>query len=72
MNICAKINQLARPDGLVIGQNLFNIVSGLGGYVFTEVAREWSSSGKSGYGAYHVDAEGHTHVINPFERKALF
>jgi class 3 adenylate cyclase len=34
MNICAKINSKAKPNGLVIGENLYDIVKGLDEYVF--------------------------------------
>jgi hypothetical protein len=35
MNICAKINSKARPNGLVIGETLFDIV------------KDWRSTGLS-------------------------
>lgn len=68
MNICAKINPLARPNGLLIGQNLYEVVRGLDEYIF---AVELSSS-KGSYSAYHVDAEEQKDVINPFEKRALY
>jgi hypothetical protein len=69
MNICSKINHVARPNGLVIGQNLFNIIGGLDEYRFAN-AEDSSSSGI--YPAYHVDSKEEMHVMNPFERKALY
>lgn len=68
MNICAKINPLARPNGLLIGQNLYEIVRELDEYVFAV----GMNSSKGSYPAYHVDAEEHKDVINPFEKRALY
>jgi class 3 adenylate cyclase len=72
MNICSKINALARPNGLVIGQNLFSIVSGLDDeYVFEHAYKEGDGGTEKGgrnesksssdryyyYPAHHVDAK---------------
>lgn len=61
MNIAAKINSLAKPNGLVIGENLFGVVKGLGEYVFAPAGGE--------YVAYHVDEKERKPVINPFDRR---
>jgi len=68
MNICAKINPLARPNGLLIGQKLYEIVRGQDGYIFTTER----NSSKGNYPAYHVDAREQKDVINPFEKKASY
>jgi class 3 adenylate cyclase len=64
MNIAAKINALAKPNGLVIGENLFSIVMGLQEYAFSPAAA------KGEYAAYHVEEKERREIINPFERKA--
>jgi class 3 adenylate cyclase len=67
MNNAAKINAIARPNGLVIGQDLYKVVKQLDNYTFV---RAEESSGK-GYFGYHVDTKERKDVINPFERKAV-
>lgn len=70
MNICAKINSKAKPNGLVIGQALFDIVKGLDNeYVFVP-SSERLIGVKGEYGVYHVDQKEKKTVINPFERRA--
>jgi class 3 adenylate cyclase len=69
MNICAKINSKAKPNGLVIGEALFEIVRGLDEYVFIP-STERLIGVKGDYGVYHVDQKEKGNVINPFERKA--
>ena len=69
MNICAKINSKARPNGLVIGETLFNIVKGLEEYKF-EQSSEKLIGVIGEYRVYHVDQKEKRTVINPFDRKA--
>ncbi|HJU85251.1 MAG TPA: adenylate/guanylate cyclase domain-containing protein [Nitrososphaeraceae archaeon] len=69
MNICAKMNSKAKPNGLVIGENLFEIVKGLGEYVFVP-SSERLIGVKGEYGVYHVDQKEKRDLINPFERRA--
>lgn len=71
MNICAKINSKAKPNGLVIGESLFDIVKGLDEYVFVP-SSERLIGVKGEYGVYHVDQkEKKSVIINPFERRAV-
>ena len=71
MNICAKINSKAKPNGFVIGENLFEIVKGLDEYVFVP-SSERLIGVKSEYGVYHVEQkEKRRSLINPFERRAV-
>jgi class 3 adenylate cyclase len=70
MNICAKINSKAKPNGLVIGESLFEIVKGLDEYVFVP-SGERLIGVKGEYGVYHVDQKEKRSVINPFERRAV-
>jgi class 3 adenylate cyclase len=69
MNICAKINSKAKPNGLVIGEALFDIVKGLDEYVFLP-SSERLIGVKDEYRVYHVDQKEKKTVINPFERRA--
>ena len=70
MNISAKINSKAKPNGLVIGETLFDIVKGLDEYVFVP-SSERLIGVKGEYGVYHVDQKGKRSVINPFDRRAV-
>ena len=66
MNNSAKINSMARPNGLIIDHSLYEVVKGLDDYVFEPT--ELTEKGK--YFGYHVDAKERKDIINPFERKA--
>lgn len=66
MNNSAKINSMARPNGLIIGHDLYEVVKGLDEYAFEPT--ELTEKGK--YFGYHVDAKERKDIINPFERKA--
>ncbi len=68
MNIAAKINSLAKPNGLVIGGYLFSIVKGLDRYAFVSAGSLPGAKGE--YPAYHVEEKERKEFINPFERKA--
>jgi class 3 adenylate cyclase len=70
MNICAKINSKAKPNGLVIGESLFEIVKELDEYVFVPSSERFIGV-KGEYGVYHVDQKEKRSVINPFERRAV-
>lgn len=70
MNICAKINSMAKPNGLVIGKNLFDIVNGLYGYLFIP-SSEGSIGDREKYPVYHVKEKEEKDIMNPFERRAM-
>jgi class 3 adenylate cyclase len=70
MNISAKINSKARPNGLVIAENLFEIVKVLEEYTFVP-SNEALIGVKSEYKVYHVDQREKKGIINPFDRKAI-
>jgi class 3 adenylate cyclase len=70
MNICAKINSKAKPNRLVIGESLFEIVKGLNEYMFVP-SGERLIGVKGEYGVYHVDQKEKRSVINPFDRTAI-
>jgi hypothetical protein len=57
---------MARPNGLIIGHDLYEVVKGLDEYAFEPT--ELTEKGK--YFGYHVDAKERKDIINPFERKA--
>ncbi len=38
VNVCTKINHMAKPDGMVIGGDLYRIVNSFKNYHFTEVS----------------------------------
>ena len=68
MNIAAKINSLAKPNGLVIGHSLFSMVRQLDAYSF--IPAEGLAGAKGEYAVYHVEDKEKKGIINPFERKA--
>lgn len=70
MNISAKINSKARPNGLVIGETLFDIVKGLEEYMFVPSSEKLIGV-KGEYGVYHVNQKEKRSVINPFDRRAI-
>jgi class 3 adenylate cyclase len=70
MNICAKINSKAKPNGLVIGESLFEIVKELDEYVFVPSSERFIGV-KGEYGVYHVDQKEKRGINNPFERRAV-
>ena len=54
VNLCAKINRLAKPDQLVVGSDLYQIIKKSKNYEFNEVA-EFQSALKQDYAVYSVD-----------------
>jgi class 3 adenylate cyclase len=70
MNISAKINSKARPNGLVIGETLFDIVKGLEEYMFVPSSEKLIGV-KGEYGVYHVNQKEKGSVIDPFDRRAI-
>ncbi|MDQ3848434.1 MAG: hypothetical protein M3261_05715, partial [Thermoproteota archaeon] len=68
MNICAKNNSKVRPNGLVIGENLFDIE--LKEYMFVPSSERLTGI-KGEYGVYHVEQKEKTSIISPFDRRAI-
>jgi hypothetical protein len=60
----------ARPNGLVIGETLFDIVKGLEEYKFVS-SSERLIGVKGDYGVYHVDHKEKRSIINPFDRRQM-
>lgn len=54
VNICSKINHLAKPDQIVIGGDLYQIVKKSKDYKFNEVA-EFQSALKHDYAVYSIE-----------------
>jgi class 3 adenylate cyclase len=70
MNICAKINSKAQPNGFVIGQMLFGRVNDMKEYTFVP-AGEKLIMPNGEYNVYHVEEKEKRTIINPFERRGL-
>ena len=70
MNICAKINSKARPNGLVIGETLFDIVKALEEYKFVPSGEKLIGM-KGDYGVYHVVHKEKRTIMNPFDRRPM-
>jgi len=54
VNLCSKMNVLARPGGVVIGQGLYEKVCGFSGYEFAEVDAPLFAG--NGYRVYEITA----------------
>jgi class 3 adenylate cyclase len=70
MNICAKINSKAQPNGFVIGQMLFERVNNMSEYTFVP-ADEKLVMPKGEYNVYYVKEKEKRTIFNPFERRGL-
>jgi two-component system, OmpR family, response regulator ChvI len=67
VNICAKINSKAPPNGMVIGKDLFEIVKTFDDYQFAE--KEGYLIGlKQKYSVYSVLSKQKRNILDPFKR----
>jgi class 3 adenylate cyclase len=53
VNTCAKINSLASPNTLVVGESLYNKIKGLVGYSFEKIA-DYTIDSENKFGVYFV------------------
>ena len=70
MNISAKINSKAQPNGFVIGQILFDMVNDMSEYTFVSVSEKLVLP-NGDYNVYYVKEKEKRTIINPFERRGL-
>ncbi|MEW5840783.1 MAG: adenylate/guanylate cyclase domain-containing protein [Thermoproteota archaeon] len=68
MNLCAKLNSRARPNGIVIGKRLYDIVLGFEGYSFVEAGEYALDASGQAYRFYELQGKSDTKAINPFRR----
>ena len=68
MNICAKINSRANPNGMVIGSNLYQIVKSFDDYNFEKMAENSITSDNIQYVIYAITSKQKKSMINPFAR----
>jgi class 3 adenylate cyclase len=75
VNMCAKINARAKPNGMVIGENLYQHLksSSLSSSAYDESFQfervgEYSADAKVSYGIYSVEDKGKRNILNPFRR----
>ena len=54
VNLCAKLNHIAKPNGIVIGSDMYQIVKKSKQYKFIEVD-EYQSALKQDYPVYSVE-----------------
>jgi hypothetical protein len=54
VNLCAKLNHIAKPNGLVIGSDMYQIVKKSKQYQFTE-ENDFQSTLKQDYPVYSVE-----------------
>jgi adenylate cyclase len=54
VNICSKMNALAPPGGVVIGQGLFEMTKDIPGYIFSEI-KDAPMFSETGYSLYIVN-----------------
>jgi hypothetical protein len=67
MNLCAKINSKAPANGMVIGEDLYQLVKFLEDFRFERV-HEQSDSNYNQYPAYIVQTRKKRNILNPFKR----
>jgi class 3 adenylate cyclase len=77
MNVCAKINSKATPNGIVIGNNLYLIIRSLESnemqHTFEKIG-EYSGfkDAASSYPVYSVQSKQKRTILNPFKRASGF
>ena len=68
MNICAKINSMAEPNGIVIGGDLYQIVKSFSSFVseyqFRELRGGYSTGLNHRYPVYHLSSNNNTSGID--------
>ncbi len=67
MNVCAKINSKAPANGMVIGEDLYQLVTSIEDFRFERV-KEGSDNKYSQYPAYIVQTKEKRNILNPFKR----
>jgi two-component system, OmpR family, response regulator ChvI len=67
VNLCAKINSKAPPNGLVIGNNLYEIVKSFDEYLFEEV-EGYTTGLMQKYSVYFVQTKQKRNILDPFSR----
>ena len=65
VNVCAKINSKAKPNGMVIGNDLYSLVKSFEGYHFEKIG-DYTTSYQ--YGIYSVETIRKRKILNPFKR----
>lgn len=72
MNRCAKINSKAKENGIVIGNELFGVVSSFSSideqYSFEEASSSNTDNSQKRYPIYFVQSKQKRTVLNPFKR----
>jgi hypothetical protein len=73
MNICAKINGKAMPNGMVIGEDMWKLVEQplAHRYTFKYAGKIALDLGKgSDYFVYHVENKEERSILNPFKYRS--
>jgi class 3 adenylate cyclase len=76
MNICAKINSKAIPNGVVVGNNMYLKTNKMFGndYLFQLVGEYSSGSNNNNnnktYAVYSVESKEKRNILNPFKRRS--
>lgn len=66
MNLCAKINSKAPPNGMIIGEALYQLVKPISDYNFSKV--EDQATAKYEYPGYIVESKHKRTILNPFKK----
>jgi CheY-like chemotaxis protein len=67
VNICAKINSKAPPNGMVIGDDLYKIVKTFDDYYFEEIEKYLIGLNHE-YSVYSVASKHKRNILDPFKR----
>jgi class 3 adenylate cyclase len=71
VNLCAKINSKASPNGMVIGNDLYQIAKAFDYYIFEEVGG-YATGFNQKYSVYSVTSKHKRNILNPFKRTTEF
>jgi class 3 adenylate cyclase len=71
VNVCAKINSKAKPNGMVIGNDLYSLVKSFEGYRFEKIGDYAAVPASYQYGIYSVEPTRRRNILNPFKRTSF-
>jgi hypothetical protein len=67
MNLCARINSKAPANGMIIGEEVYQLVKSIEDFRFERV-KEQSDNKYSQYPAYMIQTRRKRNILNPFKR----
>lgn len=72
MNICAKINRTSLPNGMIIGDDLYQLTHSLEEYAFSPAGKiDLGLANRNEYPVYHVANKPGNKIVQPFKHKPV-